>query len=367
MEGCMMWVMRDPGNHGDARSESFVSFSFFSGDHIDSGVRQSIIASFPHYGHSGIIEAARELFEQIDGSSGDQSEGMTSGSGGFLSSLLRAGCECDGYALRLVGHSLGGAIAAVLGLRLRSRYPNLHVYSYGPLPCVDSVVADACSDFITSIIHDSEFSSYLSINSVLRLRAAALTAVSQDTASDATMTNGLARLFLDVSKYQRSRSGSSLLASEVNNQAFAGDMNNQSRGSRYEFSPEGNLGLGQESFLLEDAHPRDSSNGSPSNDSADCLTNPFAADESFMDDPVSEFMEVVPSSSSRSAADPPEVFLPGLVIHLVKQQARMNMPLWRGWRIQERASRYKAVLANRENFKDIVVSPYMFLDHLPWR
>lgn len=39
-------------------------------------------------------------------------------SGGFLSSLLGAGCECDGYAVRIVGHSLGGAIAALLGIRV---------------------------------------------------------------------------------------------------------------------------------------------------------------------------------------------------------------------------------------------------------
>lgn len=33
--------------------------------------------------------------------------------------------------------------------QLYHRYPNLHVYAYGPLPCVDSVVANACSEFIT--------------------------------------------------------------------------------------------------------------------------------------------------------------------------------------------------------------------------
>lgn len=41
---------------------------------------------------------------------------------GFLSSLLGAGCECDGYAVRIVGHSLGGAIAALLGIRVTSQF-----------------------------------------------------------------------------------------------------------------------------------------------------------------------------------------------------------------------------------------------------
>ena len=38
---------------------------------------------------------------------------------GFLSSLLGDGCECEGYTVRVVGHSLGGAIAALLGIRVR--------------------------------------------------------------------------------------------------------------------------------------------------------------------------------------------------------------------------------------------------------
>ncbi|CAH2040654.1 unnamed protein product, partial [Thlaspi arvense] len=33
---------------------------------------------------------------------------------------------------------------------LLCRYPNLHVYAYGPLPCLDPVIADACSEFVTS-------------------------------------------------------------------------------------------------------------------------------------------------------------------------------------------------------------------------
>lgn len=44
---------------------------------------------------------------------------ISSESRGFLSSLLGAGCECNGYAIRIVGHSLGGAIASMLGLRVR--------------------------------------------------------------------------------------------------------------------------------------------------------------------------------------------------------------------------------------------------------
>nr|KJB27929.1 hypothetical protein B456_005G017800 [Gossypium raimondii] len=114
---------------------------------IHPSVKKRVKSSFPHFGHSGIVETARDLYTQIEGYPGDESQ-----SGGFVSSLLGVGCECEGYNLRVVGHSLGGSIAALLGIRLYGKFPNLHVYSYGPLPCVDLVVADACSDFITSWI-----------------------------------------------------------------------------------------------------------------------------------------------------------------------------------------------------------------------
>ncbi|XP_016713892.2 uncharacterized protein [Gossypium hirsutum] len=165
---------------------------------IHPSVKKRVKSSFPHFGHSGIVETARDLYTQIEGYPGDESQ-----SGGFVSSLLGVGCECEGYNLRIVGHSLGGSIAALLGIRLYGKFPNLHVYSYGPLPCVDSVVADACSDFITSIIHDNEFSTRLSVGSILRLRASAITALSENTQADTTLILRLARQFLYASKNNR--------------------------------------------------------------------------------------------------------------------------------------------------------------------
>lgn len=51
-----------------------------------------------------------------------QMEYAESESIGFLSSLIGDGCECDGYSIRIVGHSLGGAIASLLGVRVCSQY-----------------------------------------------------------------------------------------------------------------------------------------------------------------------------------------------------------------------------------------------------
>lgn len=49
-------------------------FSFYSSDHLHHSVRERVLSSFPHYGHSGIVESARELFMQIDGQPGDDGQ-----------------------------------------------------------------------------------------------------------------------------------------------------------------------------------------------------------------------------------------------------------------------------------------------------
>lgn len=42
-----------------------------NGDHIQPNVKQRIISSFPHHAHSGIVEAARDLYMQIEGNCRD--------------------------------------------------------------------------------------------------------------------------------------------------------------------------------------------------------------------------------------------------------------------------------------------------------
>jgi len=73
-----------------------------------------------------------------------------------------------------------------------------------------------------------------------------------------------------------------------------------------------------------------------------------------------------PASYREIPVEPPEMFLAGLIVHIVRQR-RSLFPLWKCWSIQETEPPYKAVLAKRVNFRDIVVTPSMFTDHLPWR
>lgn len=89
--------------------------------------------------------------------------------------------------------------------------------------------------------------------------------------------------------------------------------------------------------------------------------------ENSTDDPVSEFFETVPDPENSSDLDPAEMFLPGLVIHIVPKKNNLLMPLWRSWRAQEAAESFRAYVTDRQSFRDIVVCTSMFLDHLPWR
>ncbi|KAJ4954802.1 hypothetical protein NE237_011585 [Protea cynaroides] len=347
-------------------------------NHVSLDVKQTVVSSFPHYGHSGIVEAARELFMQIDGNPGNKEN--SSRAKGLLSSLLGAGCECDGYSVRIVGHSLGGAIGTLLGIRLYRKYPNLHVYAYGPLPCVDSIVAEACSEFVTSIIYNDEFSSRLSVCSILRLRAAAIAALSQHSAADSAMICTLARQVLYVRNYHGSEAEPrGVLSPSFQPETLTIEENNPMyRRRHFKYTIKGSER--DPEFPSQDvaeftenpdvAILKDDSNERSHNDQLDTHTDPLfeiEADVILSEDPVSRFMDVVPSSNDASMGDPQEMFLPGLVIKIVPQQRRSLLPLWRGWKVQEDEHCYRAYIENRENFKDIVVSPSMFLDHLPWR
>ncbi|PIA29866.1 hypothetical protein AQUCO_05800146v1 [Aquilegia coerulea] len=334
---------------------------------IHPDVKQRVMSSFPHYGHSGIVETARELFMQVDGQSGDFN------STGFLSSLLGVGCECHGYNVRIVGHSLGGAIGALLGIRLYRRYPNLHVYSYGSLPCVDSIVAEACSDFVTSIVYRYEFSSRLSVNSIMRLRAAAISALSQDSSADSAMICKLTQQIFNISPCLKSKDG--MRSSSFHCGALTAEDNNYHTYKRkhYKHVITGNDEQDQAFASQETTDSTENQNAVNLIECFDDIPSSFTvplfgtADVvPSCEDPVSDFLSGAPLPTEASIGESPEIYIPGLVIHILPQKGSA-LSLWKSWKVHEREHSYKAYLANRENFKDIIVSPYMFLDHLPWR
>nr|XP_010930154.1 uncharacterized protein LOC105051408 isoform X2 [Elaeis guineensis] len=354
-----------------------------NGEHVCPSVRQRILSSFPHYGHAGIVESARELFMQIDGQPGGKDD--SSEMSGFLSSLLGVGCECLGYKVRIVGHSLGGAVATLLGIRLYRRFPNLHVYAYGSLPCVDLALAEACSDFVTTIVYNDEFSACLSVNSILRLRAAAITALSDNSSADSAMIQKLARRILHINKYHESGEHADASSPSYRPSTMRVEESKNIY-KRRPFRPTIE-GCSQPDQELHDPHQEEASLFA--NSDSEILkfgASQYTNYDVIIDGPnecnyrepcfeKSDFILSFEDQTSQSLEDPtsvpvslepPEVFLPGLIIHIV-QEPRSIMPLWKSWIVHDHKTVYRAFVAKRESFRDIIVTPSMFIDHLPWR
>lgn len=70
---------------------------------------------------------------------------------GFLSSLLGIGCECHGYRLIIVGHSLGGAVGTLLGVRVSMHAIGIAILPSGPY-------MDFLIKFVFFALHKSSFS-----------------------------------------------------------------------------------------------------------------------------------------------------------------------------------------------------------------
>ncbi|XP_078441057.1 lipase class 3 family protein isoform X2 [Wolffia australiana] len=383
-------------------------------DALPPEVKQQVLISFPHYGHSGIVESARELYSQLQGKNSNE-DSSSSESGGFLPSLLGDGCECQGYKICIVGHSLGGAVGTMLGIRLFRQYPNLHVCSYGTLPCVDKVVADACSGFVTSIIYSDEFSARLSVNSIIRLRAAAITALSENPPADSAIMFNIVRRILQSTRAQGKGANDSTSSSPHPPSITVHGNGNQraqrTQRTHFKFTIKGgiflcshaltcllympsgspcksvktdlhileshsqidlgacefNAGQGDTSLHREETHliVGDSSKALEESSSEEILDQMDAISGC---DGLNHFEDHRPdqthSSVQLNLEETVEMFLPGLVVHIVPKERRSMSLL--SWKIRWRDD-HRALLADREAFRDILVTPYMFLDHLPWR
>ncbi|KAG6544343.1 hypothetical protein Mapa_014177 [Marchantia paleacea] len=346
-------------------------------------VKQDVRATMPHFGHIGVIEAARELALELDNlSDADDEENVQNGSStsndcnknnnrstaggcqaslltekkGLLTSLLGPGGECQGYSLRIVGHSLGGAIAALTGLRLANRYPSLHVYTFGVLPCVDLVTAEACSSFTTSIIYNDEFSSRLSVAAIMRLRAAALQALATDANTDSALVTKLTKRLFTSSSSKDSQSGKS--------------EHSQRRRRRVAHALKGS-----ENYDEDEAEDLVECSGTGR------LERDVAVDGS---EDVRNTMELLDNGMPKHLVGlgpgvdlqemwPAEMYVPGLVLHLVRNSGnsswsalRRSFTFARNPDLPKRP-KHKAYLKDRKQFRDILVSPAMFLDHMPWK
>ncbi|EFJ11321.1 hypothetical protein SELMODRAFT_126601, partial [Selaginella moellendorffii] len=316
---------------------------FMSG-HLSDTAKREISSSNPHYGHAGVVAAARELAFELD-SPEDNPELSAGSSGsskktGFLTSILGPGGKCEGFSLRFTGHSLGGSIAAMAGMMLWHRFPNLHTYGYGVLPCVDAVIAEACSPFVTSVVYNDEFASRMSVASLMRLRAASLRALAadSDTSESAVIARVARRLF---GSWRRGKASNGVATGKTSNGGATNEDSNPSPGGATQYK-RGKCGhkLKGGAFLCYHA--------------CHCVMGmPKGAHGS---------STVV---MGRPVIWPVELVMPGLVIHLVRvpDEAPGASSSW----FARRKKQHRAILRDRDDFRDLVVSPSMFLDHMPWR
>ncbi|XP_027189675.1 uncharacterized protein [Cicer arietinum] len=87
-------------------------------------------------------------------------------------------CFEKGFRLRLVGHSLGGAIASLLAIMIHRKSskelgfsPNIvSAVGYGTPPCVSKELAESCAGYVTTVVMQDDIIPRLSVASLTRLR-----------------------------------------------------------------------------------------------------------------------------------------------------------------------------------------------------
>ncbi|CAM9182557.1 unnamed protein product [Chrysoparadoxa australica] len=65
--------------------------------------------------------------------------------------------QANGYTVRVLGHSLGAGVGALLGYLLHTKgtIKDIKVIGFAPPACMDETLAAACDDFVTSVVlHD---------------------------------------------------------------------------------------------------------------------------------------------------------------------------------------------------------------------
>eukprot|EP00271_Cylindrocystis_brebissonii_P011758 TRINITY_DN29695_c0_g1_i1.p1 TRINITY_DN29695_c0_g1~~TRINITY_DN29695_c0_g1_i1.p1 ORF type:complete len:482 (+),score=143.48 TRINITY_DN29695_c0_g1_i1:447-1892(+) len=113
--------------------------------------------------HAGFVRATTHLLKDIepylDSALEELSKHQPEGGGG-----------APPPRLVLVGHSLGAAVGALAGLRLRSRFPSLRCWGLGMPACVNLELAHKCKEFSTSFFAAHDLIPRLSMATMEKLR-----------------------------------------------------------------------------------------------------------------------------------------------------------------------------------------------------
>lgn len=119
--------------------------------------------------HNGCLQIADYIYQDL-----------MNGQGILEDLLVGENAECSGYTLRVVGHSLGAGVAAVLATFLRPRYPSLRCLAFSPPGCVFSRrLANECKDYVTSYVLGDDVVPRLGLASMENLRHELLVCLSK--------------------------------------------------------------------------------------------------------------------------------------------------------------------------------------------
>lgn len=121
------------------------------------GVGQDGAAYVKGYGHAGVLRSARNLYQTV------------------RENVLAAVSKYPQYTIVTTGHSLGGAIAAVLALLFRDdvECPNAVSVAFGPPPCVTYDLAEQTAALGMTVVNGPDIVPRLSVALLLPLFATA--------------------------------------------------------------------------------------------------------------------------------------------------------------------------------------------------
>lgn len=263
---------------------------------------------------------------------------------------------------------------------------------------------------IYSIVHNDEFSARLSLNSVIRLRGSAVKALSKDPSPNSAKVGKLVGI-MNAGKDEKIAIDHCASIGALQTVSETKLSNDQMRGRNPMHTIRGGLFLFGKaiSCLVNTPKYRISSTAAinyelgrtrmaTANDGGRCIvasrdsldishcgeagnaqgdgqfqeSGLFECDEGYRLSHLNNGSELRSASNDHistirsSEGQPPEVYLPGLVVHVVPVK-KSTSPLQKTTVTRHKNKSYKAFIANRKDFMDIVVTPRMFLDHLPWR
>jgi len=323
----------------------------------------------PGHCHAGVLHASTKLADELRPR---------------LRSLLGEGGECSGYSLRLVGHSLGGSVAALATFLMRHDFPQARCVAQSPFPCLDAPAADAIVESgvdVTSFVYGDEFGPRTSAGSVFNLIRRAEAAATRERDAIATGSGShlgtnlkkiaargpfpgaraVASLFFGYLIRCMRQKGKNVNEDDLRFLEFDFDDGGDGNGRHEQFRASRGASLASPDHRLKRYRSSRAMDATPTStegieDSADFESVPPGT-SILMHPSVISSSRATRSSRRRVVS----YLIPGTVIHVSPVESDG------GGGAGGAAKRYSAKEVSAEEISVIRLTSSLFLDHLPWR